>query len=951
MFLRLIFALCCLLNLLNLQAQQLPFPIWFGLVEDATDTLPLVGAKVEALRSDTLGLISVLVTDEKGGFAVLAMEEEVFFIKISALGYRDTLLNLENRREPFLGRIGLQPITQELPDMIVYGRLVLVETRGDTVEYNAEALKLAPDATLEDLLQRLSGINVGADGQVVAQGERVVQVTVDGKQFFGNDAVAALKNLPAHMISKVQVFKEQNEISQLSGSDDGQGKKTINVVTKAEKNHGYFGRVFGGYGTGERYEAGGNLNFYQGKRRFSIIGQSNNLNNSSFSSQDLESMGLSPFGMIEFNPDGSPNFTTSALGQDITTMSGQQGISHTQAAGLHFQDQWGKTFDVQFTYGIQNQDQRQDNRLNRIFLFAEEANQWYEQAEISRQRSQTHRLQTVLEWNPNSNDRLRLRLDARLPWRNLQTSLRANTFGDAEFSRLLNSMENDKAHTRSELGGGAVLDYTKKFKKAGRGLSLKGLYNQVESQQNGHMMANNQFFGRGENLRQGLANEQSQRAYTSVVTYTEPLDKAGKNILGLVYSAQYQIESQEQASQVIENNAQRTSLILPLSSFFDNLRFTQTFQINQRFRVDSLGKLGIKRINFGYGLKGQHSQIQGEQVFPRPSKVSQTFFLVLPSAYVNFGTQSKVNYRLNYNSSAVLPSFGQLQPLLNNFNPLQQTLGNPNLVPAVRHSVYAGVFKSNDLKGQMLSISGSAIWVTQNIGADVFLSPSDTLLFGYLALPAGAQLSQFNNLGAGSNGDLSLSWQEKIKNSQWDYNLSFYASYNQNPGRFNGQDFKSWAYRGRLELQLNYRWERYLNIESRLGLGGLRAQSSLQPQIINYNLQPNANLVLKSQPYKQLYLRSETRWENNSNLGPRLKTGFVRWNASLEYGFFKDDALKIGFFAFDLLNQNQMLGRNFASNYIEDFNYLVLNRYFLLNLSWNLRHFDKPKPSQPNFSY
>src|SRR5204863_8119425 len=116
---------------------------------------------------------------------------------------------------------------------------------GDTTQYNAKAFKTNPDANAEDLINKMPGIT-SQGGQVQAQGENVQQVLVDGKPLFGNDPNAALKNLPAEVIDKIQVFDKKSDQSQFTGFDDGNSQKTLNIITKSIFRNGQFGKVYGG---------------------------------------------------------------------------------------------------------------------------------------------------------------------------------------------------------------------------------------------------------------------------------------------------------------------------------------------------------------------------------------------------------------------------------------------------------------------------------------------------------------------------------------------------------------------------------------------------------------------------------------------------------------------------------------------------------------------------------
>ena len=186
-----------------------------------------------------------------------------------------------------LGTINLLKQGKELADVTVVSKAPPVIQKGDTAQFSASQFKVNPDATTEDLIKKMPGITVDRNGTVTAQGEQVRKVTIDGKDFFGDDASAALKNLPSEVVDKIQVFDRLSDQAQLTGFDDGNSQKSINVVTKSGIKNGQFGRLYAGYGTDERYAAGGNISFFKGDRRISLVGNFNNINQQNFGSQDL----------------------------------------------------------------------------------------------------------------------------------------------------------------------------------------------------------------------------------------------------------------------------------------------------------------------------------------------------------------------------------------------------------------------------------------------------------------------------------------------------------------------------------------------------------------------------------------------------------------------------------------------------------------------------------------
>ena len=114
------------------------------------------------------------------------------------------------------------------------------------------------------------------------------KVTIDGRDFFGDDATAALRNLPSEVVDKIQVFDRLSDQAQFTGFDDGNSTKAINIVTRANMRNGQFGRVYAGYGTDDRYSAGGEpLHFSRGTAGFLLVGMSNNINQQNFANEDL----------------------------------------------------------------------------------------------------------------------------------------------------------------------------------------------------------------------------------------------------------------------------------------------------------------------------------------------------------------------------------------------------------------------------------------------------------------------------------------------------------------------------------------------------------------------------------------------------------------------------------------------------------------------------------------
>jgi hypothetical protein len=188
---------------------------------------------------------------------------------------------------PTWGPMVMNDKAKVLAEVVLENEAPPITLINDTIQYNAGSFKTAPNASVEQLLKKLPGVKVEKDGTVKAQGETVTKVLVDGKEFFGNDPKVATKNLPADAVDKVQVYDRQSDQAQLTGFEDGNYEKTINLKLKKDKKKGLFGKVNAGVGNKDRYEGRFNVNSFKGARQLSAIGMGNNTNAEGFSFMDI----------------------------------------------------------------------------------------------------------------------------------------------------------------------------------------------------------------------------------------------------------------------------------------------------------------------------------------------------------------------------------------------------------------------------------------------------------------------------------------------------------------------------------------------------------------------------------------------------------------------------------------------------------------------------------------
>ena len=230
------------------------------------------------------------MTDNNGRFELSGIQNGEYRLLITHVNYHasNQVVKIDNDHKNIdLGNIIMNDRTKVLSEVTVTAEAPPVTLVGDTIQYNAGSFKTQPNANVEDLLKKLPGVKVEKDGTVKAQGEKVQKVLVDGKEFFGNDPKIATRNLPADAIDKVQVYDKLSDQAQLTGFDDGNSEKTINLKLKKDKKKGVFGKINAGAGTDERYQGKFNVNSFKGARQMSAIGMGNNTNAEGFSFMDV----------------------------------------------------------------------------------------------------------------------------------------------------------------------------------------------------------------------------------------------------------------------------------------------------------------------------------------------------------------------------------------------------------------------------------------------------------------------------------------------------------------------------------------------------------------------------------------------------------------------------------------------------------------------------------------
>jgi Outer membrane protein beta-barrel family/Carboxypeptidase regulatory-like domain len=923
-----------LLFSVNLTAQN--FTIKGKAVDE--NNAPLPGAHV-ALQYPWGEDVKLEATEANGRFTFTQVEQGGYKIQITYLGYEHFVKEVTVSGQPVdLGALQLTPATTNLTEVEVKDQVPMAKVNGDTIEFNAGAFKVMSDASAEDLVAKMPTVTIEG-GKLQAQGEDVKEVLVDGRPFFGNDPTAALRNLPAEVIEKVQVFDQESDQAQFSGFSDGNTAKTINIVTKKNMRAGQFGKIYAGYGTGERYQSGGNLNFFDGDRRISVIGMSNNVNVQNFSSEDLLGvMGSGGRGWGGGRGRGRGRGGSrggGSAGDFLVQSSG--GIATTSAIGINYSDQWGKKTEISGSYFFNRSRNNATELVNRQFMDAEGLGELYDEESTTISTNANHRANFRIEYDIDSLNSLifRPRLTLQLNDGNSGT-LGQTTFGTG----LLNSTDNTYFSNLTALDFNSSMLWRHKFAKPRRTFSVNVSPGYSPKNGDNTLQSYDAFF-RGvstfDTLDQRSGLDVNSWNISSKFTYTEPIGERGQ--IEASYRASWQQEESDKSTyDFSETTGGYDDLNEQLSNVFSNDYYTQTVSTGYGYNKG-------RELNLMVRASYQWAKLLNDQTYPDQREFDHVWNSILPFAMLRYNINRQKNIRIFYRTSTRQPSVEQLQNVVDNTNPLQLSTGNPDLAQSYQHNIFLRYQSTNTEKSTVFYAMIRASLTNDNISNATYFSRSDNPIFDDLDVQPGAQitlpvnLNGYRNLRAFSTYGLPL---KKLK-SNLNFNLSW--TYVRTPGLLDDELNYSNSNTASIGATLNSNISDQIDftLSSRSNLS--RATNSLQTQGNSDYLIQNSRLRLNWIIYEGFVLRTDLNHQLYTGLSDDFNQNYWLWNFGIGKKLFKNERGELTLSVNDLLNQNRSISRSVTESYIEDTWTNNLQQYFMLTFTYDLRNFNSGKQS------
>lgn len=598
--------------------------------------------------------------------------------------------------------IRMQPDVQLLDEVVISTPALRSTQNGDTLSYHADAYKVVLGANSESLLTKMPGISVSERG-VEAHGRTVQKIMIDGEEFFGNDVLSALKNLPADMIEDVEVFNKLSDEAELTGVDDGRGYTAINIRSKPDRRKGTFGRLYAGYGFSDKYIAGGNINNFNSKCRLSVVGLANNISLHNFVTEDI--VGATD----EEGKNGHSNFVVKPM----------PGISSVQSLGTNFNTSWlsGSYFFNRTDNSNVPVSQRENlNSGNKVQLTDAEKD--------LTALNYNHRFSAKMKFNVGERHSFIIR-----PSLNIQDfsdfseqrSLVRNRFGCDDI-RFVHNRLSDNRNERLGINVSNTFNYRYRFHKRGRSLSMSLLGNYYDNETDA---LNEQYTFRKPDmpldplLASSVSSQQNFRKTRKVmartgVVYTEPLSRRFR--MSWEYAFIY---SRDEAAKTVflrDNETGELSTTADARQSSENRGIYLTHKIGPRFQY------AFRKTSITVGGAFQHMNFKGTNILPATGEVYKPYSNLTYEVVANLVINRQNTICIDAKGRTVNPSANLLQDVVSLANLSRVSAGNPNLSPSYLHGFGIRYIHTDARRGSTVAVSlnynGSGNYISDSLVAD-----------------------------------------------------------------------------------------------------------------------------------------------------------------------------------------------------------------------------------------
>ncbi len=848
-----------------------------GSVYDSITKDPIPFVTVRLLNEADSSYIKGVATNEKGNFK-LSVTTGKYILEASFLGYKRFLQNFNiSTQNPgySFGNIYLVENTIQLKDAIVEAKVPDILVKGDTIEYNATSYTSQESDMLQDIIKNMPGVEIDAQGNISANGKPVKKILVDGKEFFGNDIPMALANLPANMIKKLQLYKEESETAKVTGFKDKDPDQVLNLVVKEELKQSIFGEVKAGYGSDDRYANKAITNYMRNDNQVSLVGEMSNTNDNGY-----------PMGM-------------------------DNGIEKNKNLGANIYLQPSEKIRVGGSIRYANNDNLMETKTN-TQTFLSSGDRFSKQDASYRSKRENANLGMNLQWKPDSLTTIFARSYISLNnTKNIQSSTNLSYVAEKDTT-------SGYSNSQSKGDGYNINNFVtigRKLNDKGRTVSLT-FNNSIRKDNSKGSSYSRTTYSEGKDdkiIDQQNKTDNNTSNYTLSLSYVEPLGKDHR----LQFAYSYGVNNSERMRDVRKKDGAGNYTILDTAY----ARNTENRYVNQNISLNFQTTKEKYNYTIGLSIDPSYSRSKVSVADSIIENLKQNVINFSPTLNFSYQPNDQTSLDLSYSGSTSQPGITQLSADTVIVSALSKYYGNPNLKPSYSNNFNVYYRKSDYASNRYMMLSGGFNYTFNNI--------VDYTLIDDL----GNSTNTYRNVSGNMGANINFIFNTPLRNKKFTVDNSTYANYYKNIGYTNGEEAKTHNIVLSEKVSGKFKIDK---LETRLELGMTynitkNNLSNVQDRnTSNYNIQHSVLWKLPCDFSIQNFLNMTYY----AGYGDDFKKKEILWNASVSKLFLKKKrgTLKVEFY--DILNDRNNLSRYVSSNYMSDSRTNSINRYFMFSFSY-----------------
>ncbi|MCQ2059046.1 MAG: TonB-dependent receptor [Bacteroidaceae bacterium] len=917
-----------------------------GKVFDAEtqETVQQVAIQIYSLPDSTY--VTGVTTDKDGIFSIQKMNEGHYLARFSFLGYTTADKNFTLKkgiRQNDLGNILIYPGAIELAEAVIEAELPETQVVDDTLMYNTDAFHVKEGALLEDLLKRMPGVDYDqSDGSLYVNGKRVSRILVEGEEFFGNDMSVAIKNLPAKMIKKIKTYQKKSDMAEMSGIDDGEEETVMDLSVKADMRVGWINNldVAAGYPLDDNdytdvlkylYNARLNVMRFQHDNNYTLTGNAQN----------------SIRGGVSQNASGGFNFNQK-IGEPIRRRTYPLSINGNVRANTSktssASESYSETFTSQFTNNTFS-NSRSGNRNNNRSINADINLEW----NIDTLRMLRFRPNFSLSESNNSSSSESVTLNQspdEMGWTDVLAQYRDSLALHPEYG--VNSNKRGSMGHNQNYNVGGQLTYTRRFEKRGRNLTLQTNFTIQRGNNKNYSHSNIVYYQSSSDTIMNRLNSQPSinDNVSARVAWTEPIDSVWN--ASLTYQIQYRNNDSKRKTYTLPSHGDKYQEwsdgwyepsyqeleSLYLDDSLSNFSHYQYLEQNIQLQFSRNGAKG--NLNIGATLRPQHTTMI-QDYLGKHQDIVRNVLDWSPTFRYRYRFTRQRSLQANFSGNTGQPSIDQLRDITDNSNPLNISMGNPNLLPTFSNTLN---IEFQDFKeANQRTLNANASW------GNTLRRITNRTVYDETTGVTVTQPINMKGFWSNWNARANLTYNIQIQkihlriNSQTQYSFNHSSSYLRSRGTSVNESVLSATNTSnmteRLRLTYSHKWL-FLTVNGQIQYNPSRNNQqpdrNMDVYTFNYGIDGNCdfdwhNLNIAT----DITMRSRRGYDNAAN-----NTDELIWNASASMSFFRENAGTLMVEVFDILRQQDEVNRNVSNIGRSDTRSLNVHRYFMVHFTLNV---------------